>query len=186
MAEHAVGIAHLAEPETRDMLLKYIYESKAFYKPKIALKDKVPKGFIPMSDEDKQQRYESARIPIALYTDEARLAEFGVNRSYSIWQEGDLDMLQEFYRSSIMELFDKVEFIGQGTKTIHKQEFVYFEFESVVRPENNFQRSISKYTYLMYALKGGTTYVFNFTSELAVKEQWQDVAHSIMESIKLK
>jgi acyl-CoA hydrolase len=47
IAEHAVGIAHLAEPETRDMLLKYIYESKAFYKPKVALKDRVPKGFIP-------------------------------------------------------------------------------------------------------------------------------------------
>lgn len=47
IAEHAVGIAHLAEPATRDMLLKYIYDTKAFYKPKIALKDKVPKGFIP-------------------------------------------------------------------------------------------------------------------------------------------
>lgn len=47
IAEHAVGIAHLAEPETRDMLLKYIYESKAFYKPKIALKERAPKGFIP-------------------------------------------------------------------------------------------------------------------------------------------
>ena len=47
IAEHAVGIAHLAEPETRDALLKFIYESKEFYKPRIALKDKSPKGFIP-------------------------------------------------------------------------------------------------------------------------------------------
>jgi acyl-CoA hydrolase len=47
IAEHAVGIAHLAEPEARDKLLQYIYDSKAFYKPKMALKDRVPKGFIP-------------------------------------------------------------------------------------------------------------------------------------------
>jgi hypothetical protein len=147
---------------------------------------KIPEEFFPMSDEDKQQRYESARLPIALYTDEQRLAEFGVNRSYSVWQEGDLEMLQEFYRSSIIELFDKVEFIEEGIKTIHKQDYVFFEFESSVYPENNFQRNISKYTYLMYALEGGTTYVFNFTSELAVKDKWQKTAHKIMESIKLK
>lgn len=47
IAEHAVGIAHLAEPKTRDKLLKYIYETKAYYKPKSALKDGIPKGFIP-------------------------------------------------------------------------------------------------------------------------------------------
>jgi 4-hydroxybutyrate CoA-transferase len=47
IAEHAVGIAHLAEPATRDMLLQYIYDSKAFYKPKMALKEHAPKGFIP-------------------------------------------------------------------------------------------------------------------------------------------
>ena len=47
IAEHAVGIAHLAEENTREDLLKHIYESKAFYKPKSALKDSTPKGFIP-------------------------------------------------------------------------------------------------------------------------------------------
>ena len=47
IAEHAVGIAHLAGPESRDELLKYIFETKAYYKPKAALKDGSPKGFIP-------------------------------------------------------------------------------------------------------------------------------------------
>ena len=47
IAEHAVGIAHLAEPGTRDKLLKNIYESPEFHKPPIALNNKAPKGFIP-------------------------------------------------------------------------------------------------------------------------------------------
>jgi len=47
IAEHAVGIAHLAENNTRDLLLKRIYDSTEFHKPKEALKDKPPKGFIP-------------------------------------------------------------------------------------------------------------------------------------------
>ena len=41
---------------------------------------RLPKDFYPMTDEDKAQRYESARLPIALYTDPNRLADFGVNR----------------------------------------------------------------------------------------------------------
>ena len=42
---------------------------------------RVPSDFLPMTDEDKAQRYASARLPIALYTDVDRLADFGVNRS---------------------------------------------------------------------------------------------------------
>jgi len=47
IAEHAVGIAHLAMPECRDKMLKYIYESKEYHKPPVALRDKTPKGFTP-------------------------------------------------------------------------------------------------------------------------------------------
>lgn len=47
IAEHAVGIAHLAEPMYREKLLKYIYDSKEYHKPQQALKGKPPKGFIP-------------------------------------------------------------------------------------------------------------------------------------------
>jgi acyl-CoA hydrolase len=46
ISEHAVGIAHLAEPETRQKLLKIIFDSKEFHKPREALKDRSPKGFI--------------------------------------------------------------------------------------------------------------------------------------------
>jgi acyl-CoA hydrolase len=46
IAEHAIGIAHLADPEQRDRLLKIIFESKAFHKPRQALKDVSPKGFM--------------------------------------------------------------------------------------------------------------------------------------------
>jgi len=147
---------------------------------------KIPNDFYPMADEDKAQRYESARLPIALYTDEDRLADFGVNRSYSIWQQGDLDLIQEFYQASIMELYDKVKFITKGIRNVNKHDFVYFEFESAVYPENKFQGSIAKYTYLMYCLEDGTTYLFNFTCELNVRTQYQGTAHQIMESVKVK
>ena len=47
IAEHAVGIAHLVKAEVRDNLLRYIYDSKVYHKPQIALKESIPKGFVP-------------------------------------------------------------------------------------------------------------------------------------------
>ncbi|MFC2107532.1 acetyl-CoA hydrolase/transferase family protein [Bacteroidota bacterium] len=45
ISEHAVAIAHLAEPETREKLLREIYDCKEFHKTGAALKDSDPKGF---------------------------------------------------------------------------------------------------------------------------------------------
>ncbi|MEZ5105198.1 MAG: acetyl-CoA hydrolase/transferase C-terminal domain-containing protein [Draconibacterium sp.] len=53
LAEHAIGIAHLAEHGTKEMLLRKIYDSSEFYKPKQALSDKPPKGFIPYETIEK-------------------------------------------------------------------------------------------------------------------------------------
>jgi hypothetical protein len=163
-------------------------EAQKLVKRKLAdnISVRLPKNFEPMTDEDKAQRYESARLPIALYTDPDRLADFGVNRSYSTWQQGDLEMMEEFYQASILELYDKVNFISMGIKTVNEHDFVYFEFESYVYPQDKFQRNISKYSYLMYALEGGTTYLFNFTCEHNVSKQWQGIAHQVMASVKLK
>lgn len=45
IAEHAVGIAHLAAPDARDRLLEHIYDSPEFHKPREALRNGRPKGF---------------------------------------------------------------------------------------------------------------------------------------------
>lgn len=49
IAEHAVGIAYLAEENCREKLLKYIYDSKEYHNPQQAVKGKPPKGFTPYS-----------------------------------------------------------------------------------------------------------------------------------------
>jgi hypothetical protein len=42
-----MAFAHLSEPETRQQLLKQIYDGHEYHKPVQALKDGVPKGIIP-------------------------------------------------------------------------------------------------------------------------------------------
>lgn len=157
---------------------------------KVKLDDRVtvsiPESFMPMTTEDMGQRYESYRKPLALYTDPSRLIDFGVNRAFSIWQEDDLETMKEFYQASILELYDKVDFIDSGIKTVNKHEFVYFEFESVVYPDNDFQGSVTKYTYLMYALSEGTTFLFNFTCPKNMRQEWQPTAQAMMAKVKVK
>lgn len=45
--EHAVGMAHLAPPPVRDQLLRHIFDSGVFNKPRSALRRGNPKGFTP-------------------------------------------------------------------------------------------------------------------------------------------
>ncbi len=47
ICERAVGIAHLAEPEIREKLLKHIYDSPRFHTPRQSLSHRRPKGFFP-------------------------------------------------------------------------------------------------------------------------------------------
>ncbi len=47
LTEHAVAIAHLTEPDTRDKLLRHIYDSGVFHNPKNAFQRGCPKGFTP-------------------------------------------------------------------------------------------------------------------------------------------
>ena len=146
----------------------------------------IPENFTPMTKEDIEIRYQSYRVPLALYTDESRLVEFGVNRSFSRWQPEDLEMMGQFYEASLMELYDKVNFIEKGMKEVNGHKFVFFEFESIVFPENDFQDKARKYTYLMYALSEGTTYLFNFSCDQYLQEEWQLTAKNMMGRIKLK
>ncbi len=46
LGEHAIAIAHLANPEAREKLLKIIYDDPAFHKPRAGLGRSI-KGFIP-------------------------------------------------------------------------------------------------------------------------------------------
>jgi len=146
----------------------------------------IPESFSPMTKEDMKIRYQSYRVPLALYTDESRLVDFGVNRSFTQWQGKDLAMMGKFYEASLMELYDKVTFIDKGIKEVNGHQFVYFEFNSLVYPENDYQDSVKKYTYLMYALTGGTSYIFNFSCDKRLQKEWQATAQQMMSQIKLK
>ena len=147
---------------------------------------KVPVSFIPMNDDDMWQRVASTRKALALYTDLDRLVELGVNRSYSVWREGDYQMMFDVYKASILELFDEVEFIKEDIISVKKRPFVVFEFVSRIKRDEGSSVPVVKYNYLKYTLQDGQTLVFSFSCPEFEQDKWQSTANAIMNSVVIK
>ena len=70
----------------------------------------LPESFQPMTEDLMQRKFLSARPPLAAYTSANQLADFTVGASNTRLQTTDLPILKDFYRSSLLELYDEVDF----------------------------------------------------------------------------
>ena len=151
----------------------------------------LPKSFRPMSEALLREKYVSARRPLAAYTGPNQQVAFGLNVSNTRWQAGDLAMLKDFYRASVLELYDEVDFITESLEEINGREFAVFEFVSVVRPDENEtsfinQKPIRQYTYVQYTIHHAKTWVFDFSVPARAQNEWQDTASKMMNSVRMK
>lgn len=150
---------------------------------------KVPDGFIPMSEADLIRKYVSARKPLAMYTSDDRLIDLGINETSSNWSSEDLNILKEFYKANILNLFTKVKFIQEDIRKIGEQAFVVFEFVSVVSDEESTfggTNATSNYTYIQYTVRDDKVLLFNFTCPARMQTQWQDAVKEMMESVRIQ
>src|ERR1043165_5929098 len=93
----------------------------------------MPKGWHPMDDLDFKERYPSVRAPLAAYTDEERQLDFSVNISATQWPDADAKIAQQFFKASLYNMFDRVDMISEGVQEVNGKQFLYFEFESLIR-----------------------------------------------------
>lgn len=168
----------------------FAFQSVKFVKTKVDdnITLSLPQDFIPMSPEDLLNKYVSSKAPLAVYTDFNRSVDLGINVAYSRWNEEDLDIMQSFYKSNIMGLYDEVNFIKEGIEEINGRNFAVFEFVSSVNDEEGTtitQSSISKFVRIQYAIVNGKTILFNFSCPSRQKEKWSPIARQIMESVKI-
>ena len=151
----------------------------------------LPKSFRPMSEALLQETYVSARRPLAAYTDPNQQVRFGLNVSNTRWQAGDLAMLKDFYRASLLELYDEVTFINESIEEVNQRSFAKFEFVSIVRPDENEtsfvqQKPVRQYTYVQYTIHEGKTWVFDFSVPAQAQAEWQETAREMMDSVRMK
>jgi hypothetical protein len=134
-------------------------------------------------------KYPSPRKPLAAYTNKNGQIDFILTERPSMFQESDTKMVQDFYKASINNKYSEVKFIRNEIDKIKNQEFVIFEFTSTLRDEEGKTRKfapIRKYTIVQYAIVNKKLLIFTFNVPIDLKEGWQDTAHKIMHSIKVK
>jgi hypothetical protein len=149
----------------------------------------IPKDWRAMDGMDFSERYPSVRAPLAAFTNNERLSDFSVNISATQWPDADLEIAQQFFKSSINNMFDKVEWIGEGIHEVHGKKYIYFEFESRVngnKQQEGYSDPVMRYTYLQYLVQPKRTLVFSFNCPRRERENWQPTARSIMKSITVK
>jgi hypothetical protein len=158
------------------------HEKLVNVKVREGIKLKLPQSFYKMPDKDILERYRSYKLPIAMFSSEDRLSELGISISDNFWSGNDLELLMEFQKSNILSLYDKVEFLQQGIRKVHKHEMAFFELKTDTRISRSYEK---KYTLVQYAVVNNRVVVFNFSCPIDQKEKWSELAWQIMESIKI-
>ena len=146
----------------------------------------IPKQFFVMAPGDVSRRLPSARTPLVAYTDEARNIDFSINISATSWAQKDIVIAKDFYKANIYHLFDEVNVLNEGIKTINGREFAVFEFESFVKGDGLTKKSIRKYTYIQYTIKGNKVFVFSFNAPVQLRQKWAPAAKEMMDNVKMK
>jgi len=145
----------------------------------------LPKELAPMTVEDMAYRYPSVRKPIASYTNDTREVDFSINISATQWLNEDLEIAKSFFKASIINLYDRVNFYQEGIEEINDKKFILFEFDSYVRGTEGIE-PVRKYTYVLYYIHNSKTIVFSFHTPFREKEAWSYTADKVMKSIKIK
>jgi hypothetical protein len=149
----------------------------------------IPAQWRPMDGLDFTQRYPSVRAPLAAFTNEDRLVDFSVNISATQWPDANVPMARGFFKASLFNMFDKVDFISEGIREIRGKKFIYFEFESRVSGNREVQgqhEPVLKYTYIQYLVEPHRTLVFSFNCPRRLRNDWQEVAREMMEQVRVK
>jgi hypothetical protein len=149
----------------------------------------IPAGWRPMDGIDFTERYPSVRAPLGAYTDEERMVDFAVNVSATQWPDKDAVVAHKFFKSSVVNMFDKVEFISDGVKEHQGNKYIYLEFTSRVngnKRAEGLSDPVMKYTYVQYLLGKEKTLVFSFNCPKRMQQDWQPIAHDMMKAIKVK
>jgi hypothetical protein len=149
----------------------------------------VPKEWQPMDDLDFTERYPSVRAPLAAYTNADRTIDFSVNISATRWPDANLEIASRFFKSSIRNMFDRVEMLDEGIRKVNGKSFIFFRFESRVsgsKTDVGNTDPILKYTYLQYFIQPQRTLVFAFNCPRRDRQEWEETSEAMMKNIRIK
>ena len=150
----------------------------------------VPEHFSPMSQQDMNQKYQTYRLPVAMYTDPNRVVDLGINRSFTTWQADDIQLVHSFYKATVLNIYTDVQMITDEVRNINGRDYVVLEFVGTVKDEQGASfrsnKQVSKYQYLLYTIYENNSLVINFNAPARYQPQWQETARAMMQSVVIK
>lgn len=172
------------------LLFTHLTLSQKMVKTKIAkeITMDIPENFTEMTRSEQRLKYVTSKEPIAMYTNDYRTVDIGVNFASTPWQ-GELSVLRDFYRSNTLALYDSINFLTDEIATINDREFIIHEFEGFLfGKKDSFkgERSLGKYIQVLYTLYGNKVILFTISTPFREKNRWQPIALEMRNSIKFK
>jgi hypothetical protein len=149
----------------------------------------LPEELKPMIPDDIALRFPSVRKPLGAFTDENRLVDFSANISATQWPDTDLTVAKDFFKAGIYNMYDRIEMISEGVYEVHKKKYIYFEFQSRLnggKVKEGYQQAILHYTFIQYFVEPKRSLVFSFHCPADQQQEWQPIAHEVMNSIRFK
>ncbi|PGH37457.1 MAG: hypothetical protein CRN43_21090, partial [Candidatus Nephrothrix sp. EaCA] len=125
----------------------------------------IPSEMRAMTDAEAAQHSPSIRTPLGAFTTNDQLVDFVVSVSATQWPDLDLNIAKQFFRVGVTNLYDKVTFIRDDIVSIHKKNFIRFEFESRINGDKTVSGrtdATMKYHYILYFLQPKRAIVFSF------------------------
>ena len=173
------------------MLIWAFQEPVELKKTKISdhISARIPEDFRLLSEQELSEKYISNRKPVALFTSPDGQVDFVVNLSANQWQHFDLPLVKDFYKASLSSLYSELKMLKEEIVEVNGQEMAVFEYIGTVEGEESAVRktkSISKYTYVGYAMVNGKVVVATLTAPANQQQKWASVAEEIIHSLKIK
>lgn len=131
----------------------------------------------------------SQSTTLANFISDDRRSDLSVNRSELRWSQADEELLSQFYRANILNIYDRVDMIQEEIRAINGRKFIVFEFSGQIVDEPNAFKEAkrrSDYTYIQYAIVEDGILIFRFTSLAQLTNYWQESIRKAMDSVEIE
>jgi len=144
----------------------------------------VPSTFTLMPDNEVAQRYPSSTKPLAVFTSGSRSADFGVNKGKTMWAEGDLKIVKDFYKANMQTFYNKVTFLKEDIISVGSLKMVELKFIGEI--ESLGKGKSRRYVHVRYAIVKNRLYILQFNCPTGEQNLYQTVVDKMMNSVRIR
>lgn len=139
-----------------------------------------------MTQQELSAKFLGAKIPDAALTDQQSAIELTVTGSPTFWAEKDLNLLKDFYDSSIPTLFEDIKFEKKEMVMINDKQFIVYQFDGTPAVETGDRMPEKRFTYLLYTIYRNGLVTISFSCPPYLKDKWKPIAEKMFKTIKFR